>query len=239
MVDRAYAVGVKVSSNNHSAVALVDLTGPLNPDEEKRAPRRVWISGDQELMRFAKVSIVGSRNPTPRGIELARSITEHLVEHDVVIVSGLAKGIDTVAHSIAIDRAGHTIAVLGTPIDAYYPKQNRQLQDRIAQDHLVISQFEPGTSIHRSNFPERNKTMALVSDATIIIEANEDSGTRHQGWEAIRIGRPLFILEHLVVEHNVSWAKKMLEYGAQLITASDLEPVLDVLPIPQSHDVAL
>lgn len=206
--------------------------GPLNDAERKRAPEELFVLGDRNLMRFPRVSIVGTRNPSSQAVEHARRIVESLVHHGVVIVSGLARGIDTIAHRTAIEAGGKTLAVLGTALDRTYPSENAQLQSLIMREHLAVSQFPPSAPIHRSNFPERNKTMALISDATIIIEAGEKSGTRHQGWEAIRIGRPLFILESVV---QVSWANEMLEYGAQVLTLDDLRPVLDVLPVPEDE----
>ena len=83
-----------------------------------------------------------------------------------------------------------TIAVLGTDLDDCYPPENRPLQERLMREHLVISQFPSGTPSRRTNFPRRNRTMALLTDATVIIEAGESSGTLDQGWEALRLGRP-------------------------------------------------
>lgn len=107
------------------------------------------------------------------------------------MVRGLALGIDTVAHETAMTNGGKTVGVLGTSLDRYAVPRNRSLQDAIGERHLLVSQFPSGQQTHRSNFPLRNKTMALMSDATLIVEAATNSGTRHQGWEAIRLGRPV------------------------------------------------
>ena len=212
-------------------MSISDLIGPLNAVEQKRAPSRVFVQGDTLLARMPRVSIVGTREPSSQAITQVKLIVEALVAEDIVIVSGLARGVDTAAHRAAMMAGGRTIAVIGTPLDACYPDENRRLQEAIAQDHLLVSQFEPGTNIAPSNFPARNLTMALISDATIIVEAGEKSGTRHQGWEAIRIGRPLFILEDVLVKSDISWARSMLEYGAQVLNPNDIESILDVLPV--------
>src|SRR5207247_10097113 len=105
----------------------------------------------------------------------------------IVVVSGLARGVDTEALSAAIAAGGRVIAVIGTPIDKAYPAENKRLQEQIYSEHLLISQFPPGRRVYQSNFPERNKLMAAISDATVIIEAGETSGTLHQAAAWVRV----------------------------------------------------
>lgn len=174
-----------------------------------------------------KVSVVGTRRPTTRGMDEARNLSGMLVDNGVVIVSGLAAGVDTIAHHTAIVRGGHTMAVLGTPLDRTYPAQNHSLQRDIMAEHLAISQFPVGSTVYRSNFVMRNRTMALVSDATIIVEAGNGSGTIHQGWEALRLGRPLYICS-TVVDANPEWLDKMMQYGARHL--DEYEDVLGMIP---------
>ena len=132
-----------------------------------------------------RVSIVGSRKASSKGLTDASSITRILIEKEVTIVSGLAEGIDTAAHQTAIETGGRTIAVLGTPLNKTYPRKNFKLQQEIMRHHLAISQFQIGHHTTRKDFVDRNRTMALISDATIIVEAQDTSGSRHQGWEAL------------------------------------------------------
>jgi len=157
---------------------------------------------------------VGSRQASNEGLRAASEIAKALVKRDVTIVSGLAAGIDTAAHVAAIDGGGRTIAVLGTPLDRVYPAQNARLQDTIMAEHCAVSQFKLGLSIQRKNFVIRNRTMALICDASVIIEGGESSGTRHQGWEALRLGRPLFLWHSLLRNPSLRWPRKMLDYGA-------------------------
>ena len=104
------------------------------------------------------------------------------------------------------------------------------------RDELVVSQFPPGAPIQPKNFPMRNRTMALLSDATIIVEAAEKSGTVHQGWEALRLGRLLFILENLATKPDLSWPSEMLRYGAQVLSRENLELALEEMPeIPRGE----
>ena len=177
-----------------------------------------------------RVSVVGSRKVSDAGVRRARKLVKALVEQNIVVVSGLAAGVDTVAHTTAINLGGQTIAVLGTPLDKFYPAANRELQETIMSAHAAVSQFPSGYPATPKNFPMRNRTMALLTDATVIIEAGEKSGTRHQGWEALRLGREVFLLSNVAEDNRLSWPKEMLDYGAQVLTVESLEPALNNLP---------
>jgi DNA processing protein len=159
-----------------------ELIGPLNEVERKNAPERLFLAGDAALLRSGRrVSVVGSRKVSSAGASRTRGLVKVLVERGITVVSGLAEGVDTAAHETAMNEGGRTLAVIGTPIDKYYPARNRELQDRMMREHLVVSQFPVGYPFQKKNFPMRNRTMALLSDATIIVEAGEKSGTLHQG----------------------------------------------------------
>ncbi len=98
---------------------------------------------------------------------------------------------------------------------------NRPLQDEIARNHLAISQFPSGTRVGKHTFPIRNKTMALISDATVIVEATDDSGSLHQGWEATRLGRPLFLAKSIFHNQELTFPHKLADYGAEVLTGVD------------------
>ena len=212
-------------------VAPHDALGPLNKFELKAAPRKLFLLGDASLLKGGpRIAVVGSRQASSEGLELAWRITKMLVSHGVTVVSGLALGIDTVAHKTAMTNGGRTVGVLGTPLDRYAVPRNRSLQDEIAERHLLVSQFPSGRPTHRSNFPRRNKTMALLSDATLIVEAAANSGTRHQGWEAIRLGRPVLFPKRSLERQSPDWVDEMIRYGAFGFDATTLPLVLDDLP---------
>jgi DNA processing protein len=207
------------------------LLGPLNEVESKHAPSELFLAGDRTLLeQGVRVAIIGSRKATETGLNRARILALSLVQEGITVVSGLAEGIDTAAHSTAIDAGGRTVAVLGTPLEAYFPSGNRSLQERIMAEHLAVSQFAPGTKAHRSHFPRRNRTMALLSDATVIVEAAERSGTVHQGWEALRLGRLLFLMESLATRTDLTWPAQLIHYGAQVLTRENLPEVLAHIP---------
>lgn len=213
-----------------STLAVADLLGrPLNDVEKKFAPRALYIKGPMQVpLPRPRVSIVGSRKASSDGVVAAKIIASTLVQRGVVIVSGLAEGIDTSAHEAAMAGGGRTIAVIGTPINKVYPQKNLQLQQEIMRDHLVISQFPIRHATRPKDFVLRNRTMALISDATIIVEAGETSGSLHQGWEALRLGRSLFIWKSILNNRELSWPEKMMRYGAMEL--SDPQDVLEVLP---------
>lgn len=207
----------------------LELLGPLNDVERKYAPPALFSAGPMEIpLPSPRVAIIGSRKASPKGLSTATHIASVLSKRGVVVVSGLAEGIDTTAHETAIEEGGRTVAVLGTPLNRVYPQKNSQLQQEIMTNHLVISQFPIGTPIQPKNFVMRNRTMALISNASIIVEAGETSGSLHQGWEALRLGRPLFIWKSIVSNSSLNWPKRMMRFGALELT--DLKHVLEVLP---------
>ena len=208
-----------------------ELLGPLNEVEKRNAPEVLFVAGDTELLRKGKrVSIVGARKASGDGLDRASSLARILVEQQVIVVSGLAEGIDTAAHESAMRNHGRTIAVLGTPLDKTYPDKNRPLQQKIMQEHLAVSQFPTGCPSQRKNFPMRNRTMALLADSTVIVEARDGSGSLHQGWEALRLGRPLFLMESVTKNPDVQWPKEMLSYGAEILTRENINLLLELLP---------
>jgi DNA processing protein len=208
-----------------------ELLGLLNDVERKNAPERLYVAGKVELLRRGtRVSIVGSRKASAEGLRRTRAISKALVERGVTVVSGLAEGVDSAAHEAALAAGGHTLAVIGTPLDKFYPAKNRALQERLMRDELVVSQFPQGYPVQPKSFPMRNRTMALLTDATVIVEAGEKSGTLHQGWEALRLGRLLFLMESVATDAALSWPKAMIGYGAQVLSRENLELVLDEMP---------
>lgn len=199
-------------------VTVGELLGrQLDGAELVGAPPRLHVEGPTHLqMRRPAVGVVGSRNPTAVGAEEARSLSAWLACNRVTVVSGLAAGVDTIAHETAIKAGGRTAAVLGTPLDRQYPASNERLRAKIAAHHMVVSQFPQGGSVSKRNFVMRNRTIALISDAAIIVEAGEHSGTIHVAREALRLGRPLFVCRP-AVEAGPRWLAAILGCGATMV----------------------
>lgn len=188
----------------------------------------LYFSGEIEFLRCPVVSIVGTRNISPAGIKRAGRLSRELASAGVVVMSGLAKGVDTVAHTAAIEVGGKTAAVIGTPIDRAYPAENAGLQMQMYSDHLLVTPFQVGNEVYRSNFPARNRVMALLSDATVIVEASDTSGTLHQAAECQRSGRWLFIMKSVVEDPKLSWPAKFLSHPKTRVLG-DTEDILKVL----------
>lgn len=180
----------------------------------------LYFQGDWNLVSLPAVAVVGTRKPSPIGIERATTLAKRLVEDGFTVVSGLAEGIDTAAHEAALATNGRTIAVIGTPLGQVYPKANAALQERIAREHLLISQVPvmrydaQNFRTNRFFFPERNKLMSALTKATVIVEAGETSGTLVQAREAIRQGRKLFIMNSCFERTDLTWPRRFEEQGA-------------------------
>ncbi len=181
----------------------------------------LYYQGWWDLVHYPRlVAVVGTRNPSEQGVKRARKLVSLLVKDNFGIVSGLAKGVDTVAHETAINAGGFTIAVIGTPLNSTYPQENFSLQRRIAEKYLLISQipvYRYSQQTYKGNrlfFPERNITMSALTEATVIVEAGETSGTLTQARAAIAQGRKLFILDNCFQNQSLTWPRRFEEQGA-------------------------
>lgn len=180
----------------------------------------LYYRGLWDLVETRCIAVVGTRKPSSEGIRQARDLVKYLVKEKMTTVSGLAEGIDTVAHRTALEERGNTIAVIGTPICDVYPKTNKSLQDKLASEYLVISQvpvlryYQQHWQQNRFYFPERNITMSALTEATIIVEAGNTSGTLIQARAAIQQGRKLFIMDSCFTKPELTWPKRYEERGA-------------------------
>ena len=207
-----------------------ELLGSLNQIERKHAPANLFVAGDVGLLRAGRrVSVVGSRRASTDALRRTRKLVRALVRNEVIVTSGLAAGVDTAAHRQAIALGGQTVAVLGTPVNRVYPTENADLHAEIVRAHAAVSQFPVGTPTRRGHFPLRNRTMALLSDATVIVAARSGSGTFYQAWEALRLGRGLLIMESLA-SRGVPEVADLLKSGAQVLSDANLNHWLDHLP---------
>lgn len=199
----------------------------------------LYYQGNWELVETDSVAIVGTRDPSDEGVFNAGLIAHKLVRSGFTVVSGLAKGIDTAAHKAALAAGGKTIAVIGTPLNDYYPKENRELQDHIAQHHLVISQVpflryrDQSYKTNRLFFPARNVTMSALTRATIIVEAGNTSGTLVQARAALAQKRKLFILESCFRNPELNWPARFEKLGA--IRVHNVSDIIGLLTDDQAN----
>ena len=213
-IRRDYGVenfGVRVRGLDEYPKKLLDARNPVEV---------LYYQGYWELVNTPCVAVVGSRKPTKEGVDRARRLARLLVQDGYTVVSGLAEGIDTAAHTSAIEHGGNTIAVIGTPLSHVYPKSNQQLQQLIREKYLLISQvpfkryIDQDYRTNRGFFPERNVTMSALTKATIIVEASDTSGTLFQARAAIAQGRKLFILESCFHNKSITWPERYAQQGA-------------------------
>ncbi|VVO10116.1 DNA-processing protein DprA [Pseudomonas fluorescens] len=194
------------------AVTCVDDDYPSRLNEFPGTPPIIYTQGDLSLLQTGKsIAVVGTRHlDEVAHVEHGRRVVKRLISSGYrTIVSGLASGSDTLGHSSAIQYGGRTIAVLGTPIDTFYPRENSALQSEIARDNLVVSEYPIGVGSFGSYFANRNRTtVALSSDGVVVIRAGDKSGTQY----AIRIcmeqGKQLYVLENNLKEADYTWVSK-------------------------------
>lgn len=212
------SIGVRVHRAGEYPAKLRDAAHPVE---------LLYFRGAWDLVESRSVAIVGTRHPSEEGLKRTRQLAREFVKDDWTVVSGLATGIDTAAHRETIKQGGRTIAVIGTPICEVYPSENAELQEEIARNFLVISQVpieRYASQIwiqNRSFFPERNVTMSALTEATIIVEAGNTSGTLIQARAALRQGRKLFILDSCFQRKDLTWPKRFEEKGAIRVKTYD------------------
>jgi DNA processing protein len=171
------------------------------------APGRgaLYVAGDTTLLDRPALAVVGSRRASAGSLAHAANVAGELVARGYVVISGLAAGIDAAAHMGAIGAGGRTIAVIGTSLGAVYPVQHAALQEQVYREHLIVSPFADGSKTARWHFPARNRVMARLAQATVLVEAAEASGTRHQVAECLALGRTVYARRGLVAE--LSWLR--------------------------------
>lgn len=202
-VDRWMASGMRL-------VTVLEADYPANLRAVHDRPPMVFIAGRLTPADTRAIAVVGARQATGAGLEKAKVISAHLVDRGFTVVSGLAAGIDTAAHTAALESGGRTVAVIGTGLARCYPPQNAALQRRIASQCAVVSQFWPDSPPSRRSFPMRNAVMSGMTLATVVVEASHTSGARMQARLARAQGRPVFLLASLV--ERQAWAR---EYAAR------------------------
>jgi DNA processing protein len=229
-VERAReVVGAAEANVGARLVTVLDGEYPANLRVLRSPPPFLFYRGELRGEDSCSVAVIGTRDATDQGRSRARRLGEQLVAGGVTVVSGLAKGIDTEAHTATLNAGGRTIAVVGTGIRCTYPREDAALADRIAESGAVISQFWPDAPPTRSTFPMRNAVMAGISLGSAVIEAGELSGARMQARIALEQGRHVFLMASLV--ECEGWAQGCLQRGA--IEVCEVWDVLQRLRPPQ------
>ena len=181
-------------------VTVLDEDYPANLRLIPNLPPFLFYRGDLAAGDTWSVAVVGTRKASESGIEQAARLSRLLAGHDVTIISGLARGIDTAAHQAALDSGGRTIAVLGTGITRCYPPENQGLSEQIAQAGALVSRFWPTRAPGRDTFPRRNVVTSGLSQGTVVIEASQTSGAKMQARLALEHDKKVFLVASLVAD---------------------------------------
>jgi DNA processing protein len=198
----------------------------LTPDDEAYPgrlleiydpPAVLWVRGDAALLSRPGIAVVGTRQPTPYGAGMAEMLSRDLARRGMVIMSGMARGVDTCAHKGALEAGGATVAVWGTGIDVIYPKENKKLAEQIvAQGGAIVSEFALGTFPAPQNFPIRNRTLSGMSIGVLVVEGGEYSGTRITARCALEQGRDVYAVPGNATNKNAWGPNTLIKQGAKL-----------------------
>ena len=219
--------------------AVITLGDPHYPPallESPDPPLLFYAQGQVNMLQREAIAIVGSRNPTPQGLDNARAFANHLSHAELTVVSGLALGIDAAAHAGALEGAASTIAVVGTGLDIVYPRRNLSLAHRIAAKGLIVSEYSLGTPSMAPNFPRRNRIIAGLATGTLVVEAALQSGSLITARLANEAGREVFAIPGSIHSPQSRGCHALIKQGAKLVeTAQD---ILEELRMPAAATTA-
>ncbi len=210
----------EIESAEKSGCRLVSYDSPAYPALLRQIadpPLVLYVKGDVEVLSGHCLAIVGSRRPSAYGLQVARRLARDLAERNVVIVSGLARGIDSAAHHGALEGRGKTIAVQGRGMDAIYPSENQRLADKIAESGAVISEFPLGTGPAPENFPIRNRVISGLSLGVLVVEASEYSGSLITARLATEHNREVFAVPGNITSAQSFGPNLLIKQGAKLV----------------------
>lgn len=218
----------QLASLRATTITLADERYPRLLREIVDPPLALHYRGDVSLLSLPALAMVGSRRASPYAINAASHLARQLAPSGLVIVSGLARGVDSASHQAALECGGRTIAVVGTGIDIIYPRSNARLHRIIAERGLVLSEFPPGTAPKPENFPMRNRVISGLCLGTLIIETTSRSGSLITARMAAEQGREVFAVPGSIFSAGSEGTHRLVQYGAKLV--HDANDVLEELP---------
>jgi DNA processing protein len=226
----------RVREAGGSIVTQSDEAYPERLREIYDPPSVLWIRGNVDLLARPGIAVVGTRHPSPYGAGMAEMLSRDLANRRLVILSGMARGVDTAAHKGALDAGGKTVAVWGTGIDVIYPKENKKLAENIvASGGTIVSEYPLGTFPAPQNFPIRNRILSGMSIGVLVIEAAEYSGTRITARCAMEQNRDVYAVPGNVTNKNAWGPNTLIKQGAKL--TATWEDVWEDLPSQIQHQL--
>lgn len=229
LVARTFAWLDAADDAPREAIALGDPRYPSLLLETADPPSMLYVQGRIELLQAESLAVVGSRNPTPQGLENARAFSAHFSAAGLAVVSGLALGIDGAAHAGALEGRAGTVAVVGTGLDVVYPRRHLKLAHRVAEHGLMVSEYSIGTPSMPAHFPVRNRIIAGLSRGTLVVEAAVQSGSLITARLAIEAGRDVFAIPGSIHSPLARGCHQLIKQGAKLVDSAN--DVLDELRI--------
>ena len=226
-MERYIRIDDKVLREEFKEFDSISIMDPEYPEEllwMHNPPVLLFYSGNIDLLKQPKIAVVGSRSCSRNGIQSVEKIINEL-NNELIVVSGLAKGIDAAAHYAAIRNGGKTIGVIGTGLDVFYPRSNKQLQKYMRGSHLVLTEYGPGQGPQKHHFPERNRIIAGLSRAVIVAEARMRSGSLITCERAMEEGRDVFAIPGSILDGRSDGCHHLIQEGAKLVTSG--KDVLD------------
>ncbi|MFD1037999.1 DNA-processing protein DprA [Virgibacillus byunsanensis] len=223
--DPAIKSHIKNDLKNYTVITIVDEGYPSVLKTINDPPLVLYAYGDVSLVtRSPALSVIGTRNPSHEAKAKLIHIMAPLIQEGWVVVSGMAKGVDSYAHQLSLKQKGKTIAVLGGGFHHIYPKQNMELFKQIVQEGLVLSEYPPDTQPKKFHFPERNRIISGLSFGTLVIEATEKSGTLITVDQALDQGREVYAVPGSPLLPQTSGCNRMIQDGAKLVqVAKDIK----------------
>jgi DNA processing protein len=217
------------SESGCSLMTFGDADYPERLREIFDPPPVLWVRGDRELLSRPAIAVVGTRAPSPYGTGMAEMLSRDLAARRMVILSGMARGVDTAAHKGALTAGGRTVAVWGTGLDVVYPKENKRLaEDIVLSGGTIVSEQPMGTFPAPQNFPLRNRVISGMSVGVLVVEAGEQSGTRVTARCALEQNRDVYAVPGNVTSRNAWGPNTLIKQGAKLVAT--WEDVWEELP---------
>jgi len=219
----------KLESQGIKILTWEDETYPQRLKEIEQPPPVLYIRGDYLPDDLFAVAIVGTRRVTPYGRQITEELATYLAAHGITVISGLARGVDALAHQTVLKAGGRTIGVLGSGVDKIYPPEHRALAEKMMGSGAILSDYAPGTPPDASNFPPRNRIISGLSLAVVVIEAGETSGALITAEFAAEQGREVFAVPGSILAPQSKGTNKLIQNGAlPLLSVNDLMQVLDL-----------
>lgn len=234
--DRIEKFEKKAEQLQVTVISFMDECYPKRLLQIYDAPLILWVKGSLEVLDSPGLAIVGTRNPTPYGHKMTSLLTTEAVKKGLTVYSGLAYGVDTIAHRTAIEKGGRTVAVLGSGIDWIYPASNKKLAERIVQDGgAIITEYLPGTKPDAGNFPIRNRIVSGLSLGVLVVETSEKGGSRITANIALDQGREVFVVPHALDNPHGTGCNELIKKGYGKLV-QDFEDIAEEIQWEQEEE---